>query len=493
MSGPRAFRGVVVTALAFGVSVCGAAASEAQTRFETKVFLGANNDLEVDAVYHDPVDIDRRLAGSRVIPMDLAVRNRSSRPLTVDYQDLILDLGGATGLTRLLPVDPATARSTLMSEGHYNEFLSFVGGQTDRFSNIDPFSRILRNGMIQPGQQKRGFVFFMRPPAVPFTSFLALGMINAAPRILPTNDFQVMSPDKEATSLWRDSFKTFEGLAGTRSLKDIVREIVNGPPPFRSSYALLMGVSDYKRMDPLPRVKDDLNRLSTALRALGFTVVRVENDKLTAANIRSPQAFFENTTITPDDRLLVFFAGHGFRRDEGGRPRGYLALIDARNGEANSENTVRMDEFVAWTQRVPAKHLLVLLESCFSGLALGVRDVQMMGGGDATTPRPADPAALYQLAKDPGRYLMMAGDENQRVPMGDKWGGGLFTSAIIQGLQGRADVDKDGFVTARELYPWVRTYVSAEAQSVLGTSVTPLFKDLDRVVSKGEFVFTRAK
>ena len=117
MSGPRAFRGVVVTALAFGVSVCGAAASEAQTRFETKVFLGANNDLEVDAVYHDPVDIDRRLAGSRVIPMDLAVRNRSSRPVTVDYQDLILDLGGTTGLTRLLPVDPATARSTLMSEG----------------------------------------------------------------------------------------------------------------------------------------------------------------------------------------------------------------------------------------------------------------------------------------------------------------------------------------------------------------------------------------
>ena len=52
---------------------------------------------------------------------------------------------------------------------------------------------------------------------------------------------------------------------------------------------------------------------------------------------------------------------------------------------------------------------------------------------------------------------------------------------------------RDGFVTARELCPWVRTYVSAEAQSVLGTSVTPLFKDLDRVVSKGEFVFTRAK
>ena len=72
MSRHRSCRGVVVTALALVVSVCGAAGSDAQTRFETKVFLG---DLEVDAVYHDPADIDRRLAGSRVNPMDLAVRN----------------------------------------------------------------------------------------------------------------------------------------------------------------------------------------------------------------------------------------------------------------------------------------------------------------------------------------------------------------------------------------------------------------------------------
>ena len=65
--------------------------------------------------------------------------------------------------------------------------------------------------------------------------------------------------------------------------------------------------------------------------------------------------------------------------------------------------------------------------------------------------------------------------------------------AVIQALQGQADVDKDGFVTAREMYPWVRDYVSSEARAVLGTTVTPLFKDLDRLVSKGEFVFTKAK
>ena len=77
--------------------------------------------------------------------------------------------------------------------------------------------------------------------------------------------------------------------------------------------------------------------------------------------------------------------------------------------------------------------------------------------------------------------------------MAEAWGGGLFADAIIKGLQGRADADKDAFVTARELYPWVRTYVAGEAFKVLGMTVTPLIKDLNPVVSKGEFVFTRAR
>jgi hypothetical protein len=83
----------------------------------------------------------------------------------------------------------------------------------------------------------------------------------------------------------------------------------------------------------------------------------------------------------------------------------------------------------------------------------------------------------------------MAGDETQKIPMSDRWKGGLFAHAVVEGLRGRADVNKDGFVTARELYPWLRTYVQTES-SKIGTSVTPLFKDLYDQVSTGEFVFT---
>lgn len=483
--------------LSMAVLLLGVLPSTGQTPFEMKVYLGPGNELEVDAQYRDPADIDRRLTGTRVIPMRLNVRNRSAGSVRVDYADVRLDLGGDTGLTRLMPVEPATARRTLIADGKYNAFVKFIG-QVDRITTIDPFSRVFPSSTLAPNERKDGFVFFERPALVSFTSFLALGTKAYPPKILRTNDFEVMSPETEATGLWSETFKGFESWAWnkTDALKRAIREIVQGPPPFRTSYALLMGVSDYTHMPALPRVKDDLAKMEAVLHRLGFTVVRVENQRLTAANVRSPQEYFEKVSMTSDDRLLVFFAGHGFPRREGERVRGYLALSDARNGEGKSPNTIAMEEFVAWTQRVPAKHLLVLLESCFSGLAVGGREVQMMGpGADAAAPTTThpDPVTLHQLSKDPGRYLLMAGDENQQVPMDKRWGGGLFADAIVQGLQGKADGDRDGFITARELYPWVRNYVAAEALSVLGTSVTPLIKDLDPVLSKGEFVFTKAK
>jgi Caspase domain len=483
--------------LSVALLLWGALPSQGQTLFDMKVYLGPGNELEVVARYHDPADIDSRLAGSRIIPMRLTVTNRSRAPVRLDYGDVRLDLGSDTGLVRLAPVSPAAARAALLADGKYNDFIRFVGAQTDRFTNIDPFERVLPGGTIAPGRKKEGYVFFERRALVPYTSFLALGTTAYPPKILPTNDFQVMSPASESAGLWTETFRQFETWAfnKTAALKQAIREILQGPPPFRTSYALLMGASDYKYMDPLPRVKDDLTKMAAVLQRLGFTVIRVENGKLTAANVRSPQDYFEKVTITSDDRLLVFFAGHGYPRREGDVVRGYLALSDARPGEGKSPNTIQMEEFVAWTQRVPAKHLLVLLESCFSGLAVGGRDVQMMGPGAAAPPPAAapDPVTLHQLSRDPGRYLLMAGDENQRVPMGNAWGGGLFAHAVVQGLEGRADGDRDGFVTARELYPWVRSYVSAEALKVLGASVTPLIKDLHPVLSKGEFVFTKTK
>ena len=480
MRDPRA----LVPALALVVALVCPSLASAQRAFKMTVHLGQKSELEVDAEYRDPTDVDAKLQGTRVIPMWLSVRNVSAQSVPLDYKDLRLDLGRAGGAAPLEPVDPDLARQTLRRDGKYNALLTILGSQGNDYSG-DPFSRSLSSGSLGPGGRRQGYAFFMRPDSVPFTGFMALGTAGSAPEILTTNTFEVRSPERESSRLWTTDW-----------LKNKWDRIVNGDPPFDKSYALLLGVWDYRSMQKLPFVKADLDKVEAFLLSLGFHVVRVQNEKLTLANVKSPQEYFAGK-ITANDRLLVYFAGHGFHRPERGEERGYLALIDASGErETNPANMIPMDAFVEWTRRVPAKHLLVLLDSCFSGLAVRAREVRLEVRGAATPSATAvvsDPKTLYRLSAQPGRYLLMAGDANQQALASSEWKGGLFTNAVVTGLGGGADAQRDGFVTTRELYPWLRDYVEQEANKV-GRTLTPLIKDLGQYgASEGEFVFARGR
>jgi hypothetical protein len=455
-----------------------------QGQIRMSIHLGSANELAIDAEYHDPSDIDKRLGGTRIIPMWLTVKNTSSKPVPLSYQDMRLDLGSASSATPLSPIEGSAARATLRRDGHYNAFLRVLSSQGNDYER-DPFSRVLPSGSLGPGKTKSGYVFFMRPDAVPFTGFMALGTAALKPEILTTHTFEVRAPETESASLWSVAW-----------LKNQWDRIMNGAPPYAKSYALLLGVSDYKNMKKLSLVNDDLDKMQKFLLSIGFHVVRVQNERLTAANVRSPQDYFANK-INPDDRLLVYFAGHGLHRVERGRERGYLALINApASGEVSPGDAIAMDDFVAWTRRIAAKHLLVLLDACFSGLAVRGFDIKLevRSGGSAPQPQAQpDPRTLYRLSMQPGRYLLMAGNETQEAIASPTWTGGLFTHGVLQGLGGLADTQRDGFVTTRELYPWLREYVEAQAASA-GRMLTPLIKDLGPDgTSEGEFVFTRGK
>src|SRR5688572_492921 len=476
------YPGISVLLTVVSLLVC-PASSNGQGQIRMTIHLGNSNELAIDAQYHDPSDVDKRLNGTRIIPMWLTVKNNSARAVRLEYADMRLDLGSASSTTLLSPIEGGAARKMLKDDGHYNVVLRFLSGQGNDYER-DPFSRVLPSGTIRAGGTKSGFVFFMRPETVPFTGFMALGTASLKPEMLTTSTFEVRAPETESASLWSVAW-----------LKNQWDRIMNGEPPFNKSYALLLGVSDYKYMNKLSLVNDDLNKMQKFLLSLGFHVVRVQNEKLTVANVRSPQDYFANK-INLNDRLLVYFAGHGVHRVERGRERGYLALINApKSGDVSPGDAISMDDFVTWTGRIAAKHLLVLLDACFSGLAVRGFDIKLeTRGGPGPQPQiQPDPKTLYRLSMEPGRYLLMAGNETQEAIASATWTGGLFTHGVLQGLGGLADTQRDGFVTTRELYPWLRDYVEAQAATA-GRILTPLIKDLGPDgTSQGDFVFTRGK
>jgi uncharacterized caspase-like protein len=68
---------------------------------------------------------------------------------------------------------------------------------------------------------------------------------------------------------------------------------------------------------------------------------------------------------------------------------------------------------------------------------------------------------LVRFANDADRAVITASDISQLSYESDKWGGGhgVFTFFLLKGLHGEADFNKDGTVTAGELFSYIHDNV----------------------------------
>jgi uncharacterized caspase-like protein len=173
-------------------------------------------------------------------------------------------------------------------------------------------------------------------------------------------------------------------------------------------------------------------------------------------------------SVRRDDRVFVFFAGHGAtRRLTSGRDLGYIVPADAdpRNLAADA---IPMTELQNLAEAIPAKHVLFVMDSCYSGLGL------MRGGGAQNF--------LKENARRVGRQMLTAGGADQMVSDGGPGGHSVFTWTLLQGLAGKADLNGDGFITSTELAAFVAPAVSSVSMQ------TPAFGSLPGSEG-GEFVF----
>lgn len=157
-----------------------------------------------------------------------------------------------------------------------------------------------------------------------------------------------------------------------------------------------------------------------------------------------------------EDLFVVYFAGHGTTRSIGDRTRGYLVPFDAQcadDGEPVWSTLLPMLEFDLVSEQMPAKHAVFLLDCCFSGLA-ATRAVESRVPG------------LQRRA----RQVLTAGSEEEQIRDDVAGGHSAFTSALLDALGGRGDLDSDGAVSFGELF----FHVSTEVRARVGGSQTPL-------------------
>ncbi len=260
----------------------------------------------------------------------------------------------------------------------------------------------------------------------------------------------------------------FSVSAGKNAAPEPPQRVTTG---YNNSWAILVGIDEYTKWPRLSHAVRDMKAIEqTLIQRFGFTpdhVVSLTNAEATRNNILS--AFHDKLVhggMQKNDRVFVFFAGHGATRKlTSGRDLGYIVPVDA-DPERIATDGIAMSEIQNIAESLPAKHVLFVMDSCYSGLGL------TRGGG----------GFLRENAKRIGRQMLTAGGADQLVADDGPNGHSIFTWTLLQALQGKADLNGDGFITSTELAAYIAPAVAGVSQQ------TPAFGSLPGSQG-GEFVF----
>lgn len=237
---------------------------------------------------------------------------------------------------------------------------------------------------------------------------------------------------------------------------------------YGTSWAVVIGINQYQKWPKLVYAVEDARAVAQRLSQLGFgKIITITDQDATQHNILRVLGDELYAKTQPEDRVFIFFAGHGQTQElPHGDKMGYIIPVDGDRTHYYS-TAISMRQLQDLSDRLRAKHIFYAMDSCFSGLLMRLRGVS---GTDF---------ASYTRA--PVRQVLTAGSEGEEVV--EIKGHGLFTKALLTGLDGHADTDGDRYITASELYAFIAPRVLEASHN----RQNPLFGRIDQ--GRGEFVF----
>ena len=268
---------------------------------------------------------------------------------------------------------------------------------------------------------------------------------------------------------------------------------------FKGHRAYIVGIDAYRHVSPLRTAVNDAQRLATILQSdHRFTVTVLQDPG--GAELRQLLHTTMAQQVGKDDRVLFYFAGHGVAHDGEDGPAGYLVPVDAE--PTDLKTFIPMAELQAALDALPCRHLLVILDCCFSGAFKWSSQTRAIG---TLMPSRIYEQRFARFMNDAARQIITSAAYDQKAldvlhgkPTGDRGqegetGHSPFALALFDGLSGAADVtrerESDGVITATEMYCSIRDRIEPSTlQEGQRLRQTPSFFPL-KGHDKGEFMF----
>ncbi len=413
------------------------------------------------------------LDGNEVKMIELYYRDPSNYPGTTALAEI------ATGPS--LEVPPPSAYLTVylkdfkntlkeIEGGNPPTFRWFIGPETSPLArNIEFSYRLLgsEDWTIYSNSTKATYDF-MRPGDYLF---------QVKARYTINGDLRESGIAQEGLTVTKEIFRitkaeTLRNQPGTGASREFL-----DAKHYNKSRALLIGVPVYQEFGSFPPigfVSEDIRMMREVLtRKYDFEIEPLKDGPINPTKndiVAKLEAF--KKSINEGDRAIAYFSCHGAAEGD----EGYIVPYDARAID-KGHTCIHLKYLEDWVNQLmderKAKHVLIILDSCHSGLGL--------------LSKSARASSIMQLDLYPGAHMLTAGLTHQEAYADLDKKKSLFTYFLVEGLNGKADYNKDHLITMLELAGYVQNGVADRVSKLTGKMLqTPV---MGKIKGQGEMLF----
>ena len=237
------------------------------------------------------------------------------------------------------------------------------------------------------------------------------------------------------------------------------------------SLAVVIGINAYSNgIKPLETAVNDAEKLAKLLKEkYQYEVLLLLDEKATKAQLTDLLENFEDkilrladgneVQIKEDDRLLFYFAGHGIASEVQNNTDELAGYLVPQDGQWGAKRTwLQMQRLHDALIHLPCRHLLIILDCCFAGTFRRVRHREAVRGQKLCRKNYERYLSGYarqvitSTAHDERAADSLFGQRDQDIS-----GHSPFAELLLRGLNGEADGNQDGVITARELSFYLET------------------------------------
>ena len=256
-----------------------------------------------------------------------------------------------------------------------------------------------------------------------------------------------------------------EDAKKSQEILPVIKSDVDEPPvmqakPNKNAYAIVIGVEKYRQKLPKAdfAVQDATIMAEYLEKVMGYpeeNIVTLINDHAAKSDFEKYMGKWLPNNVEKDSSVFIYYSGHGAPNPKTGD-----AFLVPYDGDPSfiEETGYPLKRLYAKLDKLPAREIIVVLDSCFSG-----------AGGRSVIAKGARPLVMNmdkQVFHNDRIAILSASSGGQISSTHEEKGHGLFTYFLLKGI-------KDGNSELGTLYNYLKPQVERIARKTYNNEQTP--------------------